>query len=136
MVRRGQRRLADPEPLHVPMGALSQDERGAVRAALGDGEQVLTTVRAWDGETRLAWVLTDRRVLVAQVEVAEVRVMGLLLEEVTRLDLQPAGVGSAIWLYTDDQLYGLHLANDTEAEGFVSGFEQRQRDAMVLRIVP
>jgi hypothetical protein len=115
------------------MGSLAHDERSVVRATLGDGEQVLATVRAWDGETRLVWVLTDHRVLVASAEPGEL--VAIQLSCISRLDLQPAGIGSALWLYADDQLYGLHLANDDEAECFVAAFEQRQADAMVLRIV-
>ena len=135
MVRRSSRRLAQAEPPRRAAGVLSLDERFLVRSELAPGESVLATVRAWDGEMRLAWSLSPTRVLVTQVENGVRRVTAIPLDDIVRLDSQPAGVGSALWLYTDDQLFGLHLANEQEAEHFVQGVESLQREAMVLRIV-
>lgn len=135
MVRRSSRRLAEAEPPREAAGALSLDERSLVRGELAPGETVLATVRAWDGEMRLAWALSPTRVLVAQVERGVPRITAIPLDDIVRLDSQPAGIGSALWLYTHDQLFGLHLANEQEAECFVQGVEMLQREAMVLRIV-
>lgn len=135
MVRRSSRLLAQAERPRETAGALSLDERSLVRGALAPGETLLATVRAWDGEMRLAWALCGTRVIVAQVERGASRVTAIPLDDIVRLDSQPAGIGSALWLYTDDQLFGLHLANEQEAEAFVQGVEQLQRETMVLRIV-
>jgi hypothetical protein len=135
MVRRSSRRLAQAEPPRETAGALSLDERSLVRRALAPGELLLASVRAWDGEVRLAWALCDSRVIVAQVEHGVCRVTAIPLDDIVRLDSQPAGLGSTLWLYTGDQLFGLHLANEQEAECFVQGVEALQREAMVLRIV-
>lgn len=135
MVRRTSRRLLTLEPPRQATSALSLDERALVKSELAPGESLLATVRAWDGEMRLAWALTPTRVLVAQVERGTPRVTSIPLDDIVRLDSQPAGIGSALWLYTGDQLFGLHLANDEEAERFVQGLELLQREAMVLRIV-
>ena len=64
MVRRSSRRLAQAEPPRETAGALSLDERSLVRRALAPGETLLATVRAWDGEARLAWALCGSRVIV------------------------------------------------------------------------
>jgi hypothetical protein len=81
------------------------------------------------------WALTSTRVLVAQAERSGPQVTSIPLDDIVRLDSQPAGIGSALWLYTGDQLFGLHLANEEEAECFVQGVELLQRETMVLRIV-
>lgn len=135
MVRRSSQLLALAERPRETAGALSLDERSLVRGVLAPGETLLATVRAWDGEMQLAWALCDTYVIVVQVENGASRVTAIPLDDVVRLDSQPAGIGSALWLYTDDQLFELHLANEQEAECFVQGVEELQREAMVLRIV-
>jgi hypothetical protein len=135
MARRTSRRLLKFEPPRVATSALSLDERTVIRTHLDPAEALLATVRAWDGEMRLAWALTPTRVLVATVERGTPRVTSIPLDDIVRLDSQPAGIGTALWLYTGDQLFGLHLANEEEAECFVQGLELLQREAMVLRIV-
>jgi hypothetical protein len=122
------------EPPREAMGALSLDERAKVRSTLAPGEEVLATVRAWFGESRRAWALTTRRILVTG-EGGTPMLGEFPLADVSRLDCQPCGVGTALWLYTSHELVELHLANPDDAELFASEFERIQRDAMVLRIV-
>jgi hypothetical protein len=133
MARRNSRRLLQFEPPREAMAALSQDERQQVRGSLAAGEEVLATVRAWFGEHRRAWALTSRHVLV--LGEGSTLLGSYPLDDVSRLDCEPCGVGTALWLYTSHQLVELHLASPEDAETFAATFERIQRDAMVLRIV-